>query len=253
MKQILKEFVRAVIAEAAVSVQDATSRGLALIVKAEGAAEVIIVVYDPSVLLDGLTNVAKIWRTMDLGDWNVAIHRCYTKSILGTISLMKPDSPCNDAWTVTTSAAEPKHGPLLYDIAMSVAPGPVMSDRETVSSKARAVWAKYAQRPDVQKLPLDDEEDPKTPPKEDDCQVYANGDHSDPRNSAYKLKSPHNVKELRLNHARAMHSAKKLLGQMGADPADSEDMFGTTSRHYFVHKFQTMSVGVDEYGESYVK
>lgn len=85
-------------------------------------------------------------------------------------------SPCRDAYEVVNSGAYRRGlGPLLYDIAMEAATelgGGLMADRFAVSDDAQRVWRKYQEeRPDVAYLKLDSEENEKTDPLDDNCNV----------------------------------------------------------------------------------
>ena len=85
-------------------------------------------------------------------------------------------SPCRGAYQVMYSRSFRKGlGPLLYDIAMEAASeigGGLMSDRDVVSDDAQRVWSKYQNdRPDVAYLKLDSEENEKTDPPDDNCNV----------------------------------------------------------------------------------
>ena len=85
-------------------------------------------------------------------------------------------SPCRDAYEVVNSGAYRRGlGPLLYDIAMEAATvfgGGLMADRFVVSDDAQRVWMKYQEdRPDVEYLKLDSEENEKTDPLDDNCNV----------------------------------------------------------------------------------
>ena len=85
-------------------------------------------------------------------------------------------TPCRGAFEVVNSGAYRRGlGPLLYDIAMEAATelgGGLMSDRMAVSDDAQRVWRKYQEdRPDVTYLKLDSEENEKTEPLEDNCNV----------------------------------------------------------------------------------
>lgn len=100
--------------------------------------------------------------------------------VLGTLSVKKTGSnrtPCLQAWEVTWSKSDlNKLGPLMYDAMMEyVSPDYIMSDRDSVSSKARNVWSHYhSSRPDVEKDQLDDEYGLITPKdKSDDCEQWA--------------------------------------------------------------------------------
>lgn len=61
-------------------------------------------------------------------------------------------------WEVQGVKADHGYGPMLYDIAMEIiyliGGAGLMPDRDTVSDAARAVWAKYYNRKDINKKPL---------------------------------------------------------------------------------------------------
>ena len=60
-------------------------------------------------------------------------------------------------------------GPLAYDLAIE-ASGGLVSDRTTVSEEAQAVWDYYMNnRPDVEAVQLDNEDNALTPEDEDNC------------------------------------------------------------------------------------
>ena len=85
-------------------------------------------------------------------------------------------SPCRDAYEVVFSRASRRGlGPLMYDIAMEAATelgGGLMSDRMVVSDDAQRVWGKYQNdRPDVERMQLDSEENELTPAHTDNCNV----------------------------------------------------------------------------------
>jgi len=100
-------------------------------------------------------------------------------SVLGTVEAHRTRSkrsPCRGAYQVMYSRSFRKGlGPLLYDIAMEAASeigGGLMSDRDVVSDAAQRVWSKYQNdRPDVTYLRLDSEENERTDPLDDNCNV----------------------------------------------------------------------------------
>ena len=100
-------------------------------------------------------------------------------SVLGTVEAHRTRSkrsPCRGAYQVMYSRSFRKGlGPLLYDIAMEAASeigGGLMSDRDVVSDAAQRVWSKYQNdRPDVTYLKLDSEENERTDPLDDNCNV----------------------------------------------------------------------------------
>ncbi len=223
MSDTIRQFVREVIREAAVSVSAASSEGLALWVNKD-ASGVDITLYDPAALDENLAA-------------GVARADAATAAVRGTISLGKSKHRCNGAWEVNSAAADQGHGPLMYDIARSVVPGGViMSDRDSVSHEAKGVWHFYLRnRSDVEKLPLDNVYDPKTPPREDDCQVFkpdmVQGKDMNPLNYAIGGKGP-SVTKLKSNHKAALLKLAPVVG--GATRFDQ--MMVSASNHFFMGK-----------------
>jgi hypothetical protein len=85
-------------------------------------------------------------------------------------------SPCRDAYEINFSHSSRRGlGPLMYDIAMEAASelgGGLMSDRFVVSNDAQRVWRTYQNdRPDVDRMQLDSEENELTPTHTDNCSV----------------------------------------------------------------------------------
>lgn len=113
---------------------------------------------------------------------------------------------------VVKSAAKSGYGPLMYDLVMFLEGG-LTSDKGSVSSDAKDVWTFYKNnRKDVKKLPLDDIEDPKTPPKIDDSSLYSGGGKN-PLNYVYKMTKTPNVDALFDNHK----AAKSILRKYGIE------------------------------------
>ena len=96
---------------------------------------------------------------------------------LGTITIVptgRPDTgPCDGAMKVSSSDAERGWGPLLYDVAIEWATlnaNGLTSDRFGVSPDARRVWDYYLNsRSDVTAHQLDDMKNALTPREEDNC------------------------------------------------------------------------------------
>jgi len=97
--------------------------------------------------------------------------------IKGMISVRSGREGAWGAAEVKRSAAQKGWGPLMYDIAMAGERG-LMSDRSQPKSGAERVWSVYkgTRSDDVVSKLLDDEENPKTPSKEDDSRVYNGGE-----------------------------------------------------------------------------
>jgi len=109
------------------------------------------------------------------------------KCLVGSMSLTKGSTAPHGAWTVVFAKAKRGYGPMMYDYAMKRL-GAIMSDRNDVSMDARNVWKKYFERRDVVHMPIDDIENPKTPPPEDDGEVFSK-DPKDPLNYVYRAVS----------------------------------------------------------------
>ena len=146
-------------------------------------------------------------------------------SVLGYIELQHPDDPCNGAKEVVHSAAKSGYGPLMYDIAMSVSNGGIVSDRMSVSDDAMGVWDYYMNnRSDVEAHPLDDAEDPKTPPPGDDCGFH----HPD-------FGDDENLDLMSLNHSYT------------GDPVDVESLMdeGELMSRHLIDVFESSDLNID--------
>jgi len=86
---------------------------------------------------------------------------------------LSDEFPCLNAMSISFSAVEQGWGPLLYDIAIEVATlnaGGLTPDRTIVSTDAYGVWEKYEnERPDVEVIQLDNEDDSFKNGNQDDC------------------------------------------------------------------------------------
>lgn len=96
-----------------------------------------------------------------------------TAKVSGYVEMKLARDGCLGAYIIYQSKAAKGFGPLLYDLALEIAgTRGVTADRGSVSTDASNVWKYYYEkRSDVTKKPLDDKDDPKTLPKEDDCDL----------------------------------------------------------------------------------
>ena len=80
------------------------------------------------------------------------------------------EQPCGGARIVRVSVSKDfGMGPLAYDLAIESSGG-LASDRSSVSKEAQAVWDYYMNnRPDVEAVQLDNEDNALTPDNEDNC------------------------------------------------------------------------------------
>jgi hypothetical protein len=134
--------------------------------------------------------------------------------IFAAMTLTDPEVPAWSAYQVYTVAAEKGWGSFIYDIAMSKY-GPIMSYREKkITPNARRIWFYYLlNRPDVQKLYLDDITNPKTKRIIDDSPVFAPKTKVNPLNYAYKMKNPIDISSLEQRHIESL----KILNQEAED------------------------------------
>lgn len=163
---VLRKFIKQCITEAATSAQQAS--GMALYVATDGP-DIQLIMYDPKAILDRAMLAIKddtFDESMFMDGMELAVR--------GLVIIREPSDPCNGAYEVANSVASKGFGPLMYDIAMSVAPNnTIMSDRNKVSGAATNVWKHYYDnRGDVEKKQLDNVEDPQTKDPNDDCQVH---------------------------------------------------------------------------------
>ena len=86
-------------------------------------------------------------------------------------------------------------------------------------------------RPDVEKLKLDDRDDPHTPSREDDAKLWKDG--RDHLNFAYKKPGAIDVKELESNHKNGMSSIKKYMSKLGWDEETIDDILQTATADFF--------------------
>lgn len=180
MNRLLREFISLSLKEAA-----ASPEGLALHVGMKGKWT-LLVMWDPAALIDIISKLPeKHAYPKDVSDTLLNIVEQW---VLAMITL--GDEMPKDHWggrEVISSGARKGYGPAIYDLAMSMF-GPLYSDRQSVSPSAQNIWDFYMKRGDVKRLPFDDIQDPKTPPREDDSEIYP---EKPSLNAAYMLKSQH--------------------------------------------------------------
>jgi len=96
--------------------------------------------------------------------------------------------PCNGAWRVEMSASSRRGWGTAAYLAALDALGQMSPDRVSVSEKAQGLWRSLKRNGYVSDHPFDDIDDPKTPPPEDDCQIFRGQDEI--INASYKLIKP---------------------------------------------------------------
>lgn len=161
-----------------------------------------VVIYKPQVLLEGIDS-----GELDLTKGEISF--IVNNVIVGMVSVGNPFDyygNCADAWEVSLSAG-PGYGKQVYGAAYAIASrksesGMLMSDRNSVSPKARKGW-RNAYSSSRKKVELDD--GTKTPNDPwDDCQLYSDVDPDSPAlNHAYK---PEGWEDGMLTKMESVHS-----------------------------------------------
>lgn len=155
---LLREVIRNILVEAAMTTANASNSGLALMRATDKQGRNTYILYEPSIVEQMITS----------GDIR---YDQIAKGIVGYISVRPHQGECWNAGEVKLSAAQKGYGPLMYQIAMTDFAGGLFPDRGSTSTAARTVWQKYVQRGDVEKMPFDDVKNPKTPDPADDCSL----------------------------------------------------------------------------------
>jgi len=144
-------FQEAGVEEAAVSVNQARSEKLALMINKSSGRETSLTLYRPDLILSKVPSM-----TDNIGAYSgTARDKIFDSAeyIVGYVSFV---TYAKGASKIMLSGADRGYGPMLYDIALSVVfPGSLMSDRVSVSKSAQKVWKYYFEnRPDVIKRPV---------------------------------------------------------------------------------------------------
>lgn len=242
MSDSIRQFVRGCLAEAAISADAASETGMALFVLMKGQT-IDLLMYSPARAANALNrHVPKSADKASLLKYLEGIRGDIVGASVGTVSLRKPrGGPTNGALEVISSAAEQGYGPLMYDIAMSIAPShEIVPDRENVSSDARGVWSFYFHnRKDVKHHHIDDAENPKTPPKSDDGSVYPEeirkGEDANPLNYSYSSTSTPSGRSMNVKHEEFVHKLVERLQAVIGNDAQSwvEKVFERAAMKYF--------------------
>ena len=195
--------------------------------------EKTIVLYDPEKMKEAILG------ENPLGDMPLAI--------MGMIRISAPvygtgdENSCRGAWEVIRSGVRTKGsgvGGLLYQLAAAASPtGKIMPDRRDVSSDAQGFWnSKFSKlKPEKKKLSvLDDESNPRTEDRNDDCLVHdydrEEGPGSNVLNYAYDdLGAGIDIAALNSAHQDFMEDISQFL----APDVSTEDLFSRAASEAF--------------------
>ncbi len=213
----LRECIRAIL-EAAISSSSASGQGLALYVNSTQSQKVEYVLYSPRALVDAI-EAHNVFADDDV-DLSEALGAVDPHDVIyGYIVVRKNSGKCWNSGEVKYSAARKGYGPLMYELAMSDFVRLMPDHGGGSSPSARNVWARYANRPDVKKLPFDDIANPKTEPKEDDCHVYM-----DPDGDIGYLNAAYQGKGDKAGKDALVRSHQALVGQLSSDGFKKSDV-----------------------------
>jgi hypothetical protein len=223
----------------------AAKSGLALAIARDGSMTMLIL-YSPKAFIARLREIVAEWEESGSeGGQRFPINRMFDAkgAVAGMVRVRQPPSgECYGALEVVNSAAEKGFGPMLYDIAMGLSPShAITSDRNKVSKSAQGVWGFYkGKRGDVETLPFDDVDNPKTKPTQDDCQIHPGGNEN-PINYAYKGSSKVNVGALMANHKEFVRTLQHLIQSSKFPIAKMESIENTlvdAATDYFGNRYQ---------------
>lgn len=145
LKQILI-YLNENVDEKAISIKQAASEKLALLLHTDSKSHRIIL-YNPQSIINQLQKKTINKKSFDN----------FQPQIIGTVEYIKNTKCGNNIYEIAAIAAENGFGPLLYDLTLSIIyPNYLVSDRSSVTKNARTVWNYYfINRSDVIKKPLD--------------------------------------------------------------------------------------------------
>lgn len=191
--------------EAAIKPDDDDAKGLCLAITGVSDSDTSYILYDAGILR--LIKNLKMKRK--LSDLEMESCAGFMHGFIKTSP--SPRGEALGARQVSMSAAIKGFGPMMYDIVMGIE-GTLMADRGLPRPAAKNVWSYYLnKRKDVTAKRLDNIDDPKTPPKSDDAEVF-DDDDSNPLNYAFSgASAAHN--HLTANHTRVKSKIKGALAE----------------------------------------
>lgn len=223
VRKLIREML---LQEAGSPTANAASQGLAVVVSGNPRSKANVLIYDPKILQRKIESIIagpeeepakKALIARSVAETFNTDREPVVRAGVYILVPLRDDymGRCYDSGVIKASLSWYKTGlgPAAYEAAMWYAGG-LSSDRNEVSNKAKGVWKTYKSRADsgeIDALPFDNYENPKTPQPEDDCVVYGGGKRS-PLNFSYRQKSkPPGLDELERNHQEFL----RVLGDYG--------------------------------------
>lgn len=240
--RLLRECIRSLLAEqegndyaAKVSkkLSGANEQGLALFKRPVnlGTPGFVLGLYKPNVFVGHV--MASLEDDQTSYDVDV-IQQGIDKSIIGVIGMRKAETPSYGAYEVTNSASSGGYGPMMHDVAMAYNPtGTIIPDRHAVSKEESGLYKTYyTSRGDVEKLKLDDIDDPKTSDPSDDSNIWP-GDSRSHLNYAFRARHKLDVKQLERNHEAALKDILRRMKSLGWDEETIADILQVATADFF--------------------
>ena len=173
----------------------------------------------------------------------------FQRSVVGVVDIASPSTvstgKCLSASVVQFSAADEGYGPMLYDIAMSMAPnGKIMSDRSSVTNLAAQYYKNLSDRPDITAEPLVR----KTRENADEPNACKTWKEKFPEREfldyAYSRSSDFDATSLLNNHEDTLQAIKDMFAEFGMGPKDLEasinDGFRAAASKFFSKKYSAV-------------
>jgi hypothetical protein len=241
-------------------VEKAYNENMALVDLSIGPDRQIFVLYKPSEIYDSLfeflddlgsgLTAARPGPSIDLEgisrEFLLHVKADFKRSVVGVVDIALPSKTstgnCLGASVVQFSAADEGYGPMLYDIAMSMAPnGKIMSDRTSVTNLAAQYYKNLSSRPDITAEPLVR----KTRENTDDPAACKTWKEKFPEREfldyAYSRSSDFDATSLLNNHDNTLEAIKDMFAEFGMGPRDLEasinDGFRAAANKFFSKKY----------------
>jgi len=219
---MLREYIKLILEKR--DVKEAQTLGLALM-RIESGLGPAFSLYDANKLLKLSQNGEEPW----VGDLK--------EYILGMIVMKKNSGKCNNANEVKMVASQ-GFGEMMYAIAAQFSPNGIVPDRGAGTTPvAQNTWKNTLIPNASSSEPLDNQDSPVTPNKNDDCEVkYTDKNSFDiedvhPLDKSYKFSSKVNTSELESNHKKFLQGMSKYM-----DPKKAEELLYGYAVKYFNSK-----------------
>lgn len=212
-------------------VEKAYNENMALVDLRIGPDRQIFILYKPNEIYNSLFEFLDDLDSNNLEEISRAflshVKADFQRSVVGVVDIALPSTvstgKCLGASVVQFSAADEGYGPMLYDIAMSMAPnGKIMSDRSSVTNLAAQYYKNLSDRTDITAEPLVR----KTRENADEPNACKTWREKFPEREfldyAYSRSSDFDATSLLNNHEDTLQAIKDMFAEFGMGPKDLE-------------------------------